>query len=279
MVEQGIASAEDVETALKAGAGLRFPLYGPLEHLDAIGLGPGHHSARLRAAQPLHATAPAKYLTDLVAGGNLGCANRTKTSQLEGAQRRRAAPDAGSVPGAAHGGRPRKSAYDEVVRKPRAGAGDRLAGTRRPAGGMPAPGFQGGRYPHRRPHNQVGSLTHGRIHYVATNNMPPQDRFLDLEGPLEVVNFSGIIAGYGPARPHQPHGIPRESSMAGTSRKAARILTLSEMSLLQRPRPQARPATAGWQQAFPLLDWEERQIEAGPIVRATGGHRDRFFMR
>ena len=53
IVEEGIASAEDVETALKAGAGLRFPVYGPLEHLDADRPGPGRHGAGLCAAQPV----------------------------------------------------------------------------------------------------------------------------------------------------------------------------------------------------------------------------------
>jgi hypothetical protein len=31
-------SSGDVEAAVKAGMGLRFPVYGPLEHLDAVGL-------------------------------------------------------------------------------------------------------------------------------------------------------------------------------------------------------------------------------------------------
>ena len=35
MVQEGIASVEDVETAIKAGFGLRLPVYGPFEHMDA----------------------------------------------------------------------------------------------------------------------------------------------------------------------------------------------------------------------------------------------------
>jgi len=38
IVRQGIASAEDVDTAIKYGPGLRFPVYGPLEHADLVGL-------------------------------------------------------------------------------------------------------------------------------------------------------------------------------------------------------------------------------------------------
>ena len=38
IVQSGLASAEDVDTAIKNGPGLRFPVWGPLEHIDAVGL-------------------------------------------------------------------------------------------------------------------------------------------------------------------------------------------------------------------------------------------------
>lgn len=38
IVQAGLASAEDIDTAIKASFGLRFPVWGPLEHLDAVGL-------------------------------------------------------------------------------------------------------------------------------------------------------------------------------------------------------------------------------------------------
>ena len=38
IVESGLASAEDVDTAVKMGMGLRFPVWGPLEHVDAVGM-------------------------------------------------------------------------------------------------------------------------------------------------------------------------------------------------------------------------------------------------
>lgn len=38
IVENGIADPEDVDTAVKMGMGLRFPVWGPLEHVDAVGL-------------------------------------------------------------------------------------------------------------------------------------------------------------------------------------------------------------------------------------------------
>lgn len=38
IVDSGLASAEDVDTAVKLGMGLRFPAWGPLEHVDTVGL-------------------------------------------------------------------------------------------------------------------------------------------------------------------------------------------------------------------------------------------------
>lgn len=38
IVECGLASAEDVDTAVKMGMGLRFPVWGPLEHVDVVGV-------------------------------------------------------------------------------------------------------------------------------------------------------------------------------------------------------------------------------------------------
>jgi 3-hydroxybutyryl-CoA dehydrogenase len=38
IVAEGIATAEDVDLAVKAGVGLRFPVYGVFEHADLVGL-------------------------------------------------------------------------------------------------------------------------------------------------------------------------------------------------------------------------------------------------
>lgn len=38
IVEIGLASAEDVDTAVKMGMGIRFPVWGPLEHVDGVGV-------------------------------------------------------------------------------------------------------------------------------------------------------------------------------------------------------------------------------------------------
>jgi len=38
IVKIGLASPEDVDAAIKMGMGIRFPAWGPLEHIDAVGL-------------------------------------------------------------------------------------------------------------------------------------------------------------------------------------------------------------------------------------------------
>jgi 3-hydroxybutyryl-CoA dehydrogenase len=72
MVQEGIASPEDVETALKAGSGLRWPVYGPFEHADVVGakLSLAVQTAVLPSL--CNATEPAQLLKDMLAAGNEG---------------------------------------------------------------------------------------------------------------------------------------------------------------------------------------------------------------
>ena len=76
----------------------------------------------------------------------------------------------------------------------------------------------------------IGSLTKGRIHTVISNDYPPTDEFIDLEGPLEVVQYGGIIANYQPHihislwdRQKRYHG--------GHLEEGCEVLALSEISI------------------------------------------------
>lgn len=80
----------------------------------------------------------------------------------------------------------------------------------------------------------IGSLTRGRIHTVISNDNPPGNEFIDLEGPLEVVQFGGIIANYQPHvhislwdRAKRFHG--------GHLEDGCEILALSEISIQRLP--------------------------------------------
>lgn len=80
----------------------------------------------------------------------------------------------------------------------------------------------------------IGSLSQARIHIVTSNDYPPSNEYIDLDGPLEIVQFGGIIAGYEPHihislwdRERRFHG--------GHLEPGCRILTLSEISILRLP--------------------------------------------
>jgi 3-hydroxybutyryl-CoA dehydrogenase len=72
IIQEGVASVEDVDIAIKYGPGLRFPAYGLLEHADMVGLDmmqaiDGYLFPALSAAD-----APPAFLGELIARGDLG---------------------------------------------------------------------------------------------------------------------------------------------------------------------------------------------------------------
>ncbi|GHV40619.1 3-hydroxybutyryl-CoA dehydrogenase [Synergistales bacterium] len=72
MVEIGLASAEDVDRAVKSGMGIRFPVWGPLEHVDAVGIDlcASVQNTVLPSISPRTEAAP--LMRDLLASGQLG---------------------------------------------------------------------------------------------------------------------------------------------------------------------------------------------------------------
>lgn len=80
----------------------------------------------------------------------------------------------------------------------------------------------------------IGSLQKGRIHTVGTNELPPREDFYDLPGPLEISNYTGIIANY------QPHVHITLMDAAGHLygghlEEGCEVLTLAEFSILRAP--------------------------------------------
>lgn len=72
IVASGLASAEDVDTAISCGMAMRFPVWGPLKHLDAIGLDLGL-AVQETVLQDINSDPhPNRFLKDLIAEGNLG---------------------------------------------------------------------------------------------------------------------------------------------------------------------------------------------------------------
>ncbi len=80
----------------------------------------------------------------------------------------------------------------------------------------------------------IGSLRKGRIHTVANNELPPQELFLDLPGPLEVSNYNGIIAAYQP-HVHITFMDDNGKIYGGHMEEGCEVLTLAEFTILRAP--------------------------------------------
>ena len=72
IVDEGIASVEDVDVALKFGPGLRFPAYGLLEHADMVGLDMQLQIESYLFPALCAATEPPPFVRELIAQGKLG---------------------------------------------------------------------------------------------------------------------------------------------------------------------------------------------------------------
>jgi 3-hydroxybutyryl-CoA dehydrogenase len=72
IVQEGIASAEDVDTAVKTSFGRRFPVYGLLEHQDVVGLDTVLAIQTYMCKALCNHTEAGKLLQNKVASGDLG---------------------------------------------------------------------------------------------------------------------------------------------------------------------------------------------------------------
>ncbi len=72
IVEIGLAEPEDVDTAIKMGMGIRFSVWGPLEHIEAVGLDLGLSVQEQVLPSISSSKKPSKHLEEMVATGELG---------------------------------------------------------------------------------------------------------------------------------------------------------------------------------------------------------------
>ena len=72
IVQQGIASVEDVDTAISNGFGRRTPAYGALEHQDVVGLDMVYAIQSYMCEALCNETKPAEFFKDLVKSEKLG---------------------------------------------------------------------------------------------------------------------------------------------------------------------------------------------------------------
>ena len=72
IIAEGIADADDVDTVLKSGLGLRMPGYGTLEHMDVTGLDMAVSILEYVVPDLYNEPRAPEYLRDLVRRGDLG---------------------------------------------------------------------------------------------------------------------------------------------------------------------------------------------------------------
>ena len=72
IVEIGLADPEDIDTAVKMGMGIRMPVWGPLEHIEAAGLDLCLNVQRTVLPEISSRTTPSPVMEKLVAAGHLG---------------------------------------------------------------------------------------------------------------------------------------------------------------------------------------------------------------
>jgi 3-hydroxybutyryl-CoA dehydrogenase len=72
IVQSGLASPEDIDTAIKMGMGIRFPVWGALEHIDAVGLDLALSVQDQVLPGLYNSPEAAGFLKNLVGQGNLG---------------------------------------------------------------------------------------------------------------------------------------------------------------------------------------------------------------
>jgi 3-hydroxybutyryl-CoA dehydrogenase len=72
IVQEGIASVEDVDLACRLGFGLRMPMWGPLQHIDAVGLDLVQAVADYVLPDVCNEPRAPQILRDKVAAGELG---------------------------------------------------------------------------------------------------------------------------------------------------------------------------------------------------------------
>lgn len=74
----------------------------------------------------------------------------------------------------------------------------------------------------------IGTFDRARIHHITHTDFPAEDRFVTIEGPLELCSVDGIIADYVPHM-HTTMALRGEELFAGHLEPGCRVLYLAEV--------------------------------------------------
>lgn len=74
----------------------------------------------------------------------------------------------------------------------------------------------------------IGTFDKARIHHITHTGFPPNDEFVTLEGPIELVSVDGIIADYQPHM-HTTMALRGTELFSGHLEPGCRVLYLAEV--------------------------------------------------
>ena len=74
----------------------------------------------------------------------------------------------------------------------------------------------------------IGTFSRARIHYITHTDFPAEDRFVELEGPIELCSVSGVIADYKPHL-HCTMAVRGSEPLIGHLEPGCRVLYLGEV--------------------------------------------------
>jgi predicted DNA-binding protein with PD1-like motif len=74
----------------------------------------------------------------------------------------------------------------------------------------------------------IGTFDRARIHHITHTRFPAEDKFVELEGPIELVSVSGIIADYQPHM-HCTMAVRGDELFSGHLEPGCNILYLGEV--------------------------------------------------
>ena len=77
----------------------------------------------------------------------------------------------------------------------------------------------------------LGTLDHARLHFITHTHYPPDDQFVEYDGPIELVSIQGLIADFVPHL-HTCLSIG-ETSYMGHLEPGCRVLYLAEIVIGQ----------------------------------------------
>ncbi|MBN1138869.1 MAG: DNA-binding protein [Anaerolineae bacterium] len=78
----------------------------------------------------------------------------------------------------------------------------------------------------------IGSFDICKLHTITNTGLPPEERYLTLEGPIEVGSLQGSVAGGEPHIHVVVHDVARDAMVVGHLEEGSRVCFRAELGLI-----------------------------------------------